>query len=606
GNLLEANESYANMLGYSVSELLNMNIMEINDRFNKENLDIESELLKANVFSKYYTKHKHKSGKQIDVEISVKFNKFIDNGVFFVFINDISDRIASNKKLEMMHENYQKFFNTIDEFLFVLDEQGIILYTNKAVIDRLEYSQEEIIGNSVLNLHAPEDRDEALRIVIGMLKGELAFCPLPLIKKNGIKIPVETRVTKGIWDGKNVIFGVSKDISLLKLSEEKFSKSFYINPVACGFSDISTGEYIEVNDAFCNLLGYDRSEVLGKTSNELGILDEETRYNILSKYKFDDKIINVEAKLTTKNGETKCVLLSAQNIYLFDRSLRFTAAYDITEIKKINEELKKINEELNRSKKIIEMALNENNIYVEELIVTKNKLEKINREKDRLFSVIAHDLKSPFQGFLGITELLATGLDDLSITELKDIFEETNKSAHRIFDLLNNLLEWAKIQRGLTGIEPVKLDISEIINYNIALFSRNLLDKNIDIKTELSSNVKVFADEKVLNTVIRNLLSNAIKFSFNNSQILIKSQKVENNFLEVSISDCGLGMPPELQDKLFVIGEKIGRRGTAGEESSGLGLALCKEFIELSNGKIWVESIENKGTTFYFTIPLYK
>ncbi len=606
GKILEVNEAYSNMLGYTIEEILTMNIMDINFRFTKANLESESKILKEKGFTRYTTQHKHRNGNLIDVEVSVNYNEFINGGVFFVFINDISERIQKEKELKIMHENYDRFFNTIDEFLFVLDEQGNILYTNQTVIDRLGYTEKEVIGNSVLNLHAPEDRSEALRIVVGMLNGEIDFCPLPLIMKNGMKIPVETRVTKGVWNGQKVIFGVSKDISLLKLSEEKFSKSFQINPIACGFSDISTGEYVEVNDAFCALLEFDRTEVIGKTPGELGILDEEIRNNILSKYKFDDKIINVEAKLKTKYGDTKCVLLSAQNIYLYDRSLRFTAAYDITEIKKVNEELKVINEELNTSKMLIESAYEENTKFLEELSATKLKLEKINTEKDKLFSIIAHDLRSPFQGFLGITEVLKEGVDDFSAQELKSVFDETNKSAQKIYDLLNNLLEWARMQRGLIKFEPSKIDVSNLINSNIALFSRNLLDKNIDVQTNLCEDDYVYADERTLNTISRNILSNAIKFTNRDGKIYINSKKTDDEFLEISISDNGIGMSNDLRKRIFLIGEKVGRKGTSGEESSGLGLALCKEFVEMNGGKIRVESVENEGTTFIFTVPLFR
>lgn len=602
GNLIEANEAYADMIGYSVSELLQMNILSINSRFTEENLDSEAKRLKEIGFVRYTTKHIHKSGKLIDVELSIKYNGFIDNGVFIIFVNDISDRIKAQQKIETMHENYDRFFNTIDEFLFVLDENGVILHTNESVVKRLGYLKEELIGKSVLNIHASEDREEAVRIITGMLKGEIDFCPLPLVKQNGIKIPVETRVTKGVWDSENVIFGVSKDISLLKLSEEKFSKSFQINPVACGFSDIITGEYVEVNDAFCKLFNFERDEVIGKTAIELGIMDEETRNSIFTKYSLDKKILNEETKLKTKNGETKCVLLSAENIFLYDRSLRFTAAYDITDLKKINDELKSINEELVNSKQLIESAYEENTKFIEELSETQAKLEKINSEKDKLFSIIAHDLRSPFQGFLGITEILSSGLSDFSITELQEIFTETNKTAQKIFDLLNNLLEWARMQRGLIKFEPSKIDVIEIINASISLLSHNIIEKDILIETFSCENNFAFVDEKMFNTVIRNLLTNAIKFTRKQGKIIIETKNLAENKIQISISDNGIGIPEYLMEKIFSVGEKVGRRGTEGEESSGLGLLICKEFVEINGGTIWVKSIEGEGTTFSFTV----
>ena len=180
---------------------------------------------------------------------------------------DITKRKQAENLLTQTRENYETFFNTINDFLFVLDEQGNIIHTNSTVIDRLGYTQEELSGLSVLMVHPPERREEAGRIVGEMLSGVTTSCPVPIVTKSGVQIPVETTVSQGFWDGKPVIFGVTKDISKVKLSEEKFSKVFYLNPSACGLSDLDTGEYLEVNDQFYTLLGFDKNEVIGKTKD---------------------------------------------------------------------------------------------------------------------------------------------------------------------------------------------------------------------------------------------------------------------------------------------------------------------------------------------------
>lgn len=154
---------------------------------------------------------------------------------------------------EQVKQNYEAFFNTIDDFLFVLDVEGKIIHVNDTVTDRLGYKEKELIGKSILIVHPKERRDEASRIVGEMLAGKTKVCPVPIITKSGKQIPVETRITNGLWDGKPALFGVTKDVSQLILSEEKFSKVFQINPSACGLSDIATQKYIEVNDAFYKL-----------------------------------------------------------------------------------------------------------------------------------------------------------------------------------------------------------------------------------------------------------------------------------------------------------------------------------------------------------------
>ena len=239
-----------------------------------------------------------------------------------------------------MGDNYEAFFNSIDEFLFVLDEKGNIIHVNSTVISRLGYSLKELVGQPVLMIHPQERRAEAGKIVSEMLSGKAKFCPVPIITKSGEQIPVETRITQGLWNGLPALFGVTKDVSQVRLSEEKFSKVFNINPAACGLSDLTTQKYIEVNEAFHTVLGFTPSEVIGKTASDLGIMDSKARDLILSKIDSNGRIINVEANLKAKNGNIRQVLLSADNIYVQDKKYRFTVVHDITEVKKGEEALR--------------------------------------------------------------------------------------------------------------------------------------------------------------------------------------------------------------------------------------------------------------------------
>ena len=246
---------------------------------------------------------------------------------------DITKRKQAENLLTQTRENYETFFNTINDFLFVLDEQGNIIHTNSTVIDRLGYTQEELSGLSVLMVHPPERREEAGRIVGEMLSGVTTSCPVPIVTKSGVQIPVETTVSQGFWDGKPVIFGVTKDISKVKLSEEKFSKVFYLNPSACGLSDLDTGEYLEVNDQFYTLLCFDKNEVIGKTAIDLGILTQEAINAVMLNADSNGNITNVKADLKIRNGDIKHVLLSAENIIVQDKKYRYTIVHDITERK---------------------------------------------------------------------------------------------------------------------------------------------------------------------------------------------------------------------------------------------------------------------------------
>ena len=188
-------------------------------------------------------------------------------------------------------------------------------------------------GASVLMVHPPDQREEAGRIVNEMLAGNTGVCVVPLMTKSGKLIPVETRVSHGIWNDIPAIFGVTKDISKIKISEEKFSKVFYLNPSICGLSDIESGNYLEVNEAFCKILGFDKNEVIGKTPQELGIISKGTFKNVDSTVITADRISNVEAELFKKNGEPLNVLVSGEVIIIQDKKVRYTVVHDITEHK---------------------------------------------------------------------------------------------------------------------------------------------------------------------------------------------------------------------------------------------------------------------------------
>jgi len=253
---------------------------------------------------------------------------------------DITDRKEAEEELAQTRHNYQSFFNTIDEYLTVLDEQGNILHSNTTVNERLGYEAEELLGKSVLIMHPVERQAEAGRIVGEMLQGITEYCPVPLITKSGIQIPVETRVTPGTWDGKPAIFGVTKDISKLRLSEEKFSKIFHANPSACGLSNLSDHTYTEVNEAFYTLFGFTKNEVIGNTAIGLGILTAESTLAVMSQADNNGNVSNVEADLKTKDGSILHVLLSSENIFIQNNKYRFTFVQDVTERKKAEEALK--------------------------------------------------------------------------------------------------------------------------------------------------------------------------------------------------------------------------------------------------------------------------
>jgi len=240
-------------------------------------------------------------------------------------------------------------------------------------------------------------------------------------------------------------------------------------------------------------------------------------------------------------------------------------------------------------------------------IIEKQKveLEKANKTKDKFFSIIAHDLKSPFSALLGFSELLATSYDDMDDKERKSFINDLHTASQSTFSLVENLLTWSRIQQGNITISKTKNDIFNLIENGILANQSSAKLKNITILNKLNCHTPVWVDKFSIETVIGNLVSNAIKFTQEEGSINI-SMKEEVDQLIISISDTGVGMTNEQIQNLFRIDKNISTTGTNNETGTGLGLILCKEFIEQNNGNIWVESEIDNGSVFSFSVPIYK
>jgi len=240
-------------------------------------------------------------------------------------VQDITDR----KQAEY---NFRTFFNTIDHLLFVLDEQGRILFTNAAVSNRLGYAPDELLGQPVLMVHPPAQQAEAAQIVADMLAGHADYCPVPLQAKDGRQFPVETRIVHGEWNGQPALFGVTKDLSALRASEEKFAKAFAANPTLMALNEADTGRYLDVNAAFLDTLGYRREEVIGQTVLSLGLFSDLARRGEgLQRLQQQNSLRNFEVQIRTKAGDVRHGLFSAEFIQLQDRRLLLTMMNDLTE-----------------------------------------------------------------------------------------------------------------------------------------------------------------------------------------------------------------------------------------------------------------------------------
>lgn len=240
----------------------------------------------------------------------------------------------------------------------------------------------------------------------------------------------------------------------------------------------------------------------------------------------------------------------------------------------------------------------------EELAAHRDELAKLNTQKDKLFSIIAHDLKNPFNVIMGYTDLLLINNNNYDAEKRQKFLTYLQQASHNAYLLLENLLQWSRSQSGTLAYDPIPLKIDKLIIFTVKQAADLAENKGIDIVFEQTyKEVMVHADENMVNTILRNLLTNAIKFSHSGGIILVHLTKNETH-AQISISDKGVGMTKEVKDNLFLLNKAHSSDGTAGEKGTGLGMILCKEFIDIHKGQIWVESELNKGTTFIFTLPL--
>ncbi|HWS00010.1 MAG TPA: hybrid sensor histidine kinase/response regulator [Prolixibacteraceae bacterium] len=245
-----------------------------------------------------------------------------------------------------------------------------------------------------------------------------------------------------------------------------------------------------------------------------------------------------------------------------------------------------------------------------ELYRQSKKLEKQSKElqeliatKDKFFSIIAHDLRGPLGGFMQLSELMADEFDDLTLEEQKEMTIELSHSSRNIFNLLENLLEWSRMQQGQTAFQPQSIDLPEMVSECIKPLTDTIRNKNILLETDIPGCRSVSADRNMIQSVIRNLVSNAVKFTPRGGSVRISAGFAENDALVFVVRDTGMGMNQVMVSNLFQVNVNTRRPGTEGEQSTGLGLLLCKEFVEKHGGELWAESEEGKGSAFYFTIP---
>jgi signal transduction histidine kinase len=335
----------------------------------------------------------------------------------------------------------------------------------------------------------------------------------------------------------------------------------------------SESKVLMASENFIDMVGIPGSEMVGKNMFDLFPADFAAKitaddWSVVS----SKEGINIEEELMGRNYTT-----IKFPIILEDKTLLAGYTIDITDRKKVEAELKIKNEEL----------------------------KLVNAQKDRLFSILSHDLLNPFNSILGFSQLILDQIEEKDYTRIEECAKIVNHSSLRAVDLLKNLLGWSILQEGRIECSPEHIRMVDLVNNILDLFTYITNQKSILISNALPSELFAYADRNMISIVMRNLISNAIKFSMPNGNITIFADE-EQNGLKVSVSDTGVGIPKKKLETLFSPDKRFSTSGTQHELGTGFGLILCKEFVEMHGGELFVESIEGKGSTFSFTIPIIK
>ena len=491
---------------------------------------------------------------------------------------DITERKQTEVAVKESEEKYRNVFTAERDALFLIDRAThAILDINEAACGLYGYSREEILKlkNSDMSFEPEETRRATTEFKDRI---DLQYHK----KKDGTIFPVNISASRFILKDKEVILAAIRDITSQKHSEDALRESeekyrTLIENMGEGVGFLNSEEiFVFANPSAENIFEVGKGELVGQSLNNFLLKENIELIKNETHLRTQGRSSTYELEIFLQDGSKKDILVTATPS-LFDNQFigTFGIFRDITDRKQAEEEINRKNEQLIQA----------------------------NAEKDKFFSIIAHDLRAPFNGFLGFTNLLVDDLDSLTVEETRKIAGMMRNSATNLFRLLENLLEGSRLQRGITSFKPESFLLMPMISEIMFSVIDTANKKKIKIKYAIPDDLEVLADEYMLESAIRNLATNAVKFTPKGGNVTIAAKTVPNNSVEISVKDTGIGMSREMIDDLFKSDVNTSRRGTENEPSTGLGLLICKDFIEKHGGRLWVESEEGKGSTFYFSIP---
>jgi len=504
-----------------------------------------------------------------------------------ILVHDTTDE----KRLEIKHRDTLKYldiiFNNQAFAIAVANREGKIVKANEKFTQMTGYTEEEAVYLTQKELTHPIDQKKEQELQQQAIENQLNHFSFSkrIIRRDGqiVWVKVTRQLEWNKWHQLDFQVSFLEDITRQKVAEEAVVQSeSKLRHVTENASDIIYTIRIDgivdyVNRSFERLFGYTRHEIIGQSYKRFMHAEEQNLTQVIEELLRTKQVPPaIEHRFIKKNGEP--LFLEFQITPLYNRN-------ELSGVLGIGRDITRRKQEEIKQKAI------------------KKQLEDLVQTQDRLFSIIAHDLKNPFNTLMGFSDLIIHNFEALSKDDIKEIGREINYSAQVGFNLLQNLLEWSRTQSGELISNPVKVHLPTAVQDVLLIHKNSSEEKQIKFHINIPEDLYTYIDEHMLQTVLRNLISNAIKFSFNGGTVRIIAHEEKKKIL-LKIVDTGIGIAKDVQGKLFNPAHHFTTRGTSDEKGTGLGLLISRELVGKWNGTMAVESKPGKGTTLSLTLPI--
>jgi len=580
GLITQCNETFLNLLGLTYGDVLNRSIRNwIAHRDSNTYYDFRKKLITTGQQQFFKLHIQRKNNTEIYAKISLKLDDLADRKKILMIIQDETEMLNIQDAYENLVENSA-------QGLWLFQEEELVFANNRAC-EILGCDSREYVGKTVNDMFLMIDSNDWQRFVqvfddsAGYTK-KIEPKTLRFHNKNsGTHLWLEFFISRSKYRGNDAIQLAFTDVTDKVVADEKIRKSEHLFKTTSNLASDSI-YLISLPERKLHLLA--SGQEYKKYDYDFSKMDLETFFNSIDS-EFRQKVILKHQNLIDEGEDFEETypmhLPNGENIYIHDRA---------TVLEWENE----------KPKTLIGVTSD-----MTEIIEKEKQLTELNATKDKFFSIIAHDLKNPFNSMIGFAEMLNEDYDNMNDEERKNIIGILGTTANNGFKLLENLLNWSRLQTKRIEYTPQVFNLFDLASDMIDFMNSWANQKQISLKLQIAEETTVYADQNITETILRNLISNAIKFTPAQGNVRIEASAGKNsNSIRIIVRDTGNGIEKEKLENIFSIASMETAPGTAGERGTGLGLFLCRDFVKMEGGEIWIESEVGKGTAVYFTLKI--